>query len=243
MLKQGVSCDTKREQRGPNEERRASVRHPAALTSLCRAIGGPIGIRWLARVRDLSTLGIGLVAPQRLQPGTLLEIDLKAPSGSQVRTPLARVVHAEEEGNGTWAIGCAFAAELSPAELRLFRGQRVRPPLGDGRRWLRFPCNVETVCATALTTPGERSAARVLNVFSGGIGLLLPCEFEPGTLLHLQVPGAEEGPDRKLLLRVVRTVEHSNGDWFHDCEFAEQLRDEVLLALLGDQPGPEPARE
>src|SRR5919198_743752 len=124
MLKQGVSCDTKREQRGPNEERRASVRHPAALTGLCRAIGGPIGIRWLARVRDLSTLGIGLVAPQRLQPGTLLEIGLKTPSGSQLRTPLARVVHAEEEGNGAWVTGCAFAAELSPAELRLFRAQR-----------------------------------------------------------------------------------------------------------------------
>jgi hypothetical protein len=231
MLRPEVSGDAGREPRGPNEERRASVRHPAALMSLCRAVGGAIGVRWPARVRDLSTLGIGLVASQRLRPSTLLEIDLETPSGRQVRAPLARVVHVEGEGDGTWVVGCAFTAELSNADLQIFRAQRVRPPLGDGRRWVRFPCNVETVCATSLMTPGERVAARVLNVSSGGIGLLLPCEFEPGTLLHFQVPGADEGPARKLLLRVVRTVEHSNGDWFHGCEFAEQLSDEILESL------------
>ena len=89
MLKQEVSGDTGREQRGPNEERRASVRRSVALMSLCRAVGGAIGVRWPARVRDLSTLGIGLVVSQQLQPGTLLEIDLETPSGRQVRTTTA----------------------------------------------------------------------------------------------------------------------------------------------------------
>jgi hypothetical protein len=237
MLKQEVSGNPGREQRGPNEERRASARRSVALMSLCRAVGGAIGVRRPARVRDLSTLGVGLVVSQQLEPGTLLEIDLETPSGRQVRTPLARVVHVEEEGDGSWAVGCAFTAELSSADLRIFRVQRLRALPWDGRRWVRFPCNVETVCATSLTTPGERSAARVLNVSSGGMGLLLPCEFEAGTLLHFQVPGSDEGPERKLLLRVIRTVEHSNGDWFHGCEFAEQLSEDVLLSWLDELPG------
>jgi hypothetical protein len=140
-------------------------------------------------------------------------------------------------------MGCAFTAELSAADLHIFRTQRIWPLPGDGRGWVRFPCNVETVCATSLTIPGEHSAARVLSVSSRSIGLLLPCEFEPATLLYFQVPGMEEGPHSKLLLRVVRTVEHSNGDWFHGCEFTEPLGDEILLTLLGDRPDPESDRQ
>ena len=47
--------------RSPNEERRASVRYKTSLRVACRLVDGPAGGTWKARIRDLSTLGIGLL--------------------------------------------------------------------------------------------------------------------------------------------------------------------------------------
>jgi hypothetical protein len=220
-------------QRAPNEERRSSRRYPASLRVPVRLADGA-GPTWYAPVRDLSTLGIGLRLPQEINLATLLEVKLQQPNGVVVRPVLARVVHLwEEDRCGTSCIvGCAFISELSEAELQLFHAEAIRPPAGDGRRWLRFPCNVETVCYTCDTVPGERRPARILNISPGGIGLLLPCQFPAGILLHFELPAGSDQPARDLLVRVLRVIEHSPGMWFLGCEFASQLGEEELRSLL-----------
>lgn len=231
MPEEAVTLGGNAEARGPNEERRASVRMPSSRAGYCRPAGGGAEDSCRARVRDISTLGIGLVFPQRPELGRLLEIDLEGPGRKIVRTLLARVVHTEADADG-WVVGCAFTMEMPDADLKLFQAERVKPAPGDGRRWVRFPCNVETVCTTCLTTPGERIAARILNISAGGLGLLLPCQFEVGTLLHVEIPASRGRVPRKLLVRVVRAIAHSNGDWFLGCEFAQQLREDEVLDLL-----------
>jgi hypothetical protein len=89
---------------------------------------------------------------------------------------------------------------------------------------------VEAVCWSLDTTPGERSPARVLDVSAGGVGLLLPCEFGPGTLLLLSLGGPEEAGGR-VLLRVARSTPTSAG-WLLGCEFADRLSAEELAALV-----------
>jgi hypothetical protein len=218
--------------RSPNEERRASVRHRSGLRVSCRLVDDLAAEAWQARVRDLSTLGIGLLLPHKRELAELLEIELVKANGALVRTVLARIIHVEEDGPRSWFVGCAFVSELTDEEMRLFHAEAARPKTKDHRRWIRFPCNVETVCYTCETSPGERRPARVLNISPGGIGLLLPCQFTKGTLLHFELPSDSNQISRTLLVRVARVMEQSPGMWFLGCEFAHRLEDEELRALL-----------
>lgn len=214
-----------------NEERRAAVRVPVEAQALCRRHSEEHAEPWCAGIRDVSSIGVGLVLPVSLDVGTLLQVELSNKNGAKIRSMLARVVHSEKENETecSWLVGCAFLSELDEGQLRTLQAQRVRPARQDGRRWLRFPCHVETVCYTSETIPGERRCARILNVSAGGIGLLLPCQFSEGTLLQLEIPSEAA---RLALIRVIRVVEHSAGGWFLGCEFADQLGAEELQELL-----------
>jgi PilZ domain len=86
----------------------------------------------LAQVRDISVAGIGLVLSRRFEPGMILTIDLPRTSPRFSPMLLARVVHATEQREGEWVIGCEFANHLSPEDLRVYveegrpRGSRPR---------------------------------------------------------------------------------------------------------------------
>src|SRR5262245_56644417 len=166
------------------EERRASVRYSSGLFTPVRPAGPGGGPAEQARVRDISSFGIGLLLPHRVEFGTRLIIDLQNAMRGVMHSVLARVVHATPQPDGEWHIGCALIGELDDAGLRAFQAGRVRPAAADCRAWVRFPCHVETVCHTVETMPGEQIPAQIVNVSSGGVGLLLPCQFESRTLLR-----------------------------------------------------------
>jgi hypothetical protein len=212
------------------QDRRAAPRYRVSLTTACRAVDA--GPSWPGTVRDLSALGVSFLASRRLELSALLELELCKEGRGVLHATLARVVHIEADVASTWLVGCAFTSELSDAELALFQAGRVRPAAEDSRRWVRFPCNVETVCWTSETVPGEQRPARVVNISPGGIGLLLPCEFLQGTLLRFRMPAAAAQHESELLVRVVRAMQHTTGYWFHGCEFVNRLDDEDLRALL-----------
>jgi hypothetical protein len=64
---------------------------------------------------DLSAGGVGLVLSERLEPGSRLVFEVPARGGS--RPWEVRVVHAENQRDGTWLHGCAAAQELSGDDL------------------------------------------------------------------------------------------------------------------------------
>jgi hypothetical protein len=183
-------------------------------------------------VDDISALGVALTLLHPVVPGTLLEVDLECLTRGVLRTLQARVVHTRAGEDGGWVIGCGFTRELGDAELRRFRAQRLRPRGPDNRRWVRFPCDVETACYTRETAPGERWPARVLNISAGGVGLLLPCQFAEGTLLFFEVPPVAGLPAGRVLVRIVRTAGQADGNWFLGCEFARRLSAQELGELL-----------
>ena len=129
-------------------------------------------------------------------------------------------------------VGCAFVRELPDKYLRFFQAGAVHPSGPDCRRWTRFACNVETVCYTAETAPGERRSGRILNISAGGVGLVLRCQFSEGTLLHFELPPEMNLANPQILVRVVRVVPHGDGNWLLGCEFADQLTEDDLQALL-----------
>jgi hypothetical protein len=215
----------------PLSERRASSRSRWPRATACCAVADRTNASWLAHIRDLSTLGVGLVLPVRVEAGTLLEIELKNLSNGFERAVQARVIHVRQAPEGEWLLGCAFTAELNEAHLQRFQANRLRASGGDHRRWIRYPCNVETVCQLSRTCSGERVPARVVDVCPGGVGLVLPCEFDEGTMLLVELPTLANEPAVKVLVRIVRVVAQGNNDWFFGCEFADQLTEDDLAQL------------
>jgi hypothetical protein len=217
-----------------NEDRRAGARYRANVRVSCvpvKTINTPPPV-WSGQVVNLSNYGIGMVLPKTLGNGQLLEIDLRRKNGSLVRIMLARVVHEAQETSKSCYVGCAFVRELEDEHLQFFKAQAVHPTSPDCRRWTRFSCNVETVCYTSDTAPGERRSARILNISAGGIGLLLRCEFSEGTLLHFELPPEMNLACANVLVRVVRVMPHGDGNWILGCEFADALSEDELKGLL-----------
>lgn len=85
---------------------------------------GPLRLRaecadesFLARVQDVSILGVGLIAMQAFVSGTILIIEA-GPSGKSLATVLkATVRHVTIHPEGGWLIGCAFSRHLVVDDL------------------------------------------------------------------------------------------------------------------------------
>lgn len=110
-------------------ERRRATRHEANTeeSPVCTVLS-PRGAGGLVRVRDLSSYGIGLICSKRVEPGTVLTMEVNAPDGSLSRVFEACVIHAETVGKKESAVGCAFGDVLPESEvLRLLGRGRRRP--------------------------------------------------------------------------------------------------------------------
>lgn len=100
-------------------ERRVSDRYATDLEALTRPLETQDSLWWGARVRDVSTGGIGLSLLYPFRPGTYLAIDLKGQKGGGQRTLLTRVVHVKDQPEGGWYVGCEFVKELTASDLAL----------------------------------------------------------------------------------------------------------------------------
>jgi PilZ domain len=216
-----------------SEDRRASPRRPAKIRVSCRLLTSDAAApSWTAQVRELSAFGIGLMLSKPPGHGQLLAIELARTNGTVVRNVLARVVHEVRESSQSYIVGCAFIKELADEHLRFFHAGAVHPSAPDCRRWARFASNVETVCYTCDTAPGERRSARILDISAGGIGLALRCQFAESTLLHFELPQEMNLADPNLLVRVVRVKDQGDGTWILGCEFADQLSEDEVQRLV-----------
>jgi hypothetical protein len=74
---------------------------------------GPRALSRLSIVRNVSTTAIGLFLTHTLEPGTLLDVELRS---RFVVNRVAQVVHAIKQEGG-WLIGCTLDNPLSASEL------------------------------------------------------------------------------------------------------------------------------
>ena len=101
-------------------ERRATPRFPCNLETVCRLVATMPDDPWPAMVRNISLGGICLVLHRRLEPGTVLAVELQdSVHGRTPRTVQMRITSVAEYPSGGWICGGAFADRLSPDELRV----------------------------------------------------------------------------------------------------------------------------
>lgn len=95
-------------------------RKPVGLEAYCRSVASVKDDPWPARVRDLSSGSIGLLLTRRFEPGTLLVIELekKKQDQSLSHTLVGRVVHATQNTNGGWMLGCTLANKIAEDDLQ-----------------------------------------------------------------------------------------------------------------------------
>jgi hypothetical protein len=146
------------------------------------------------------------------------------------RSVLARVVHARQQADGAWLVGCAFSSELDDEDLQAFSIERMPPETAECRAWVRFSCDLVATCRRADDDRAQRFPVRILNLAPAGVGLQCDHAFEHGVFVNLDVPTGR-GRHRTLLIRIIHRERSADG-WFLGCEFAEHLSEADLQGLV-----------
>jgi hypothetical protein len=102
----------------------------------------------------------------------------------------------------------------------------------DRRLWVRRHVSIETQ-VTPTSGAGEPPlSARILDVSSGGIKLLVRWAFGPGDLLTVELPSRAGGPSVTVLACVAHSQLAREAEWVVGCRFSAELS-EADLATFG----------
>jgi hypothetical protein len=103
---------------------------------------------------------------------------------------------------------------------------------------VRYPSSAEATLALVNGTEHPRLSGRVRNVSRGGINLVVPHHFEPGTMLGIDLPAPDGGPCSTVLACVIHASEAPGGEWALGCTFSQELTDAELWAFGGQRQKP-----
>jgi hypothetical protein len=101
---------------GQLTERRSAVRYPVNADVTCPMVVPIKEELGAARIRDVSTEGIGLLLSKHVEPGTFLMVTLKNDAQKFFRIQLVQVAHSTKAAGG-YVIGGNFVTPLSYEEL------------------------------------------------------------------------------------------------------------------------------
>jgi hypothetical protein len=100
----------------------------------------------------------------------------------------------------------------------------------------RHPCDWVTFCKPCIRD-NHNWSAQASDVSSGGIALLAERRFEPGTLLFIDVQGADDESARRFTATVVHVRGNETGHWTIGCKFISPIaEDEIDDLLLLERP-------
>lgn len=99
-------------------ERRRATRYPVTLETAKHLIAQIEGDAWPARVRNISVSGISLILGRRVEPETVVNLELfNKDHHFYCKVPL-RAIYILEHADGNFMLGGAFVRELTNEELR-----------------------------------------------------------------------------------------------------------------------------
>lgn len=99
------------------------------------------------------------------------------------------------------------------------------------RRHPRYPCGPETFCLVATGPASQLELAAVRNVSRSGVGLILNRNFEPGSLVVVNLFNWRRNFATRVPLRVVHISQQPDGTYFLGGAFAHELCDEEVQWL------------
>jgi hypothetical protein len=97
-------------------DRRAAERFPASADASCPFASPVVEDFGPVKIKNVSLEGIGLLLSKRVEPGSLLALNLTNPGKGFVKTVLVRVVHAQPLPVGC-LVGGTFDIPLTYQEL------------------------------------------------------------------------------------------------------------------------------
>jgi hypothetical protein len=101
----------------PSIQQRSEPRYHCPRLARVSPQKGPKNLSRLSIVRNISANGIGLLLTRPVEPGTLLDVELRSRS---IVTRVAQVVHSSKQEDG-WLVGCTLTNPLSDPELQQLR--------------------------------------------------------------------------------------------------------------------------
>jgi hypothetical protein len=106
----------------------------------------------------------------------------------------------------------------------------------DRRAHVRYAPAPDTTCQ--LTAGGNNSIwwASVMDISTGGVGLIVSRRFEPGTLLAIGVENKNREFSHMLVARVIHVRKESASRYILGAKFISPLGDDELQVLLEDAP-------
>jgi hypothetical protein len=110
-------------------------------------------------------------------------------------------------------------------------GTAKKPALDGKASAGRKPQGVEAFCRSVAAVKDDPWPARVRDLSSGSIGLVLTRRFEPGTLLVIELEKKALNLTHTLVGRVVHATAQTNG-WMIGCTLANKIAEDDLQALL-----------
>jgi c-di-GMP-binding flagellar brake protein YcgR len=109
----------------------------------------------------------------------------------------------------------------------------------DRRLEVRRLASVETKVTPAAGAPESSLRARVLNVSSSGVKLVVGRPFEQGDLLTLELPAPVGDSSVSVLACVVHAQPEGDAEWLLGCRFSAELNDSDLAAFGAAPSKPE----
>jgi hypothetical protein len=103
---------------------------------------------------------------------------------------------------------------------------------------VRYPSGAQTSLVLVNGTEHPRLSGRVRNISRGGINLLVPEGFEPGSMLGIDLPSPDGHSSYTVLACVVHATARPGGEWAVGCTFAQELTDAELRAFGGQRQKP-----
>jgi hypothetical protein len=106
------------------------------------------------------------------------------------------------------------------------------PSGAERRAAVRYVSDLDTSCTPPSRVSEGNWSAKVKDISTTGINLVLGRRFEPGTTLVLELQNANEGVSCTMLVQVRRIHESSPKKWSTGCAFLRRLTDLELKGLL-----------
>ena len=102
---------------------------------------------------------------------------------------------------------------------------------GNRRATVRYRCTPPSPGRAFLANSSKSATAVVVDLSLGGIGLVVDCDLEPGTLVRIEMGNKGKETLIDLVAYVANATRLENGKWRYGCEWARPLAPEELQAL------------
>ncbi len=132
---------------------------------------------------------------------------------------------------------------MAQAATQSSSGSPATSSRAEGRVFARLACDLSTSCqpTSAWGQKDARWPATIHDISLGGVQLIVPRRFEPGSGLGIELPAHDGGEPSLVLARIIHVHALPDGTWSLGCKFISELGEDELQGLLALQnPPPEP---